>query len=149
MKIPRGAPLRRKSQRRWLFAELIVLCACAAQLSDAAQTSREVDDIALADESRGEDWLAFGRTYSEQRFSPLTQINTSNVAELSVDWYLDLPNDRGLVSTPLVVDGVLYFNGSMNIVRAVDAATGALLWEYDPKVMERVGQPPLTRRLGP
>ncbi len=139
MKIPRGAPLRRKSQRRWLFAELIVLCACAAQLSDAAQTSREVDDIALADESRGEDWLAFGRTYSEQRFSPLTQINTSNVAELSVDWYLDLPNDRGLVSTPLVVDGVLYFNGSMNIVRAVDAATGALLWEYDPKVMERVG----------
>jgi quinohemoprotein ethanol dehydrogenase len=93
-----------------------------------------VDDAALADESRGENWLAFGRTYSEQRFSPLEQINRSNVTGLGIDWYLDLPADRGLVSTPLVVDGVMYFVGSMNRVRAVDAATGELLWEYDPEV---------------
>ena len=95
-----------------------------------------VDDAALADERRGDNWLGFGRTYSEQRFSPLTQINTSNVSDLSVDWYLDLPNERSLVSTPLVVDGVMYFVGSMTVVRAVDAATGVLRWVYDPKVGE-------------
>ncbi len=58
-----------------------------------------VNDSAMVDESRGDNWLAFGRTYSEQRFSPLTQVNTFNVGDLSVDWYLDLPNDRGLTST--------------------------------------------------
>ena len=50
-----------------------------------------VDDAALSDEGRGENWLAFGRTYSEQRFSPLTQISDANVGELGVDWFIDLP----------------------------------------------------------
>jgi quinohemoprotein ethanol dehydrogenase len=95
-----------------------------------------VDDAALGDETQGENWLAFGRTYSEQRFSPLEQINTSNIADLAVDWYLDLPGERGLVSTPLVVDGIMYLVGSMNRVRAVNAVTGELLWIYDPKVAE-------------
>jgi len=98
-----------------------------------------VDDTSMSDESNGNNWLAFGRTYSEQRFSPLDQINSSNVSRLGVDWYLDLPRDRGLVSTPLVVDGILYFVGSMNRVRAVDATSGTLLWEFDPKVFENTG----------
>ena len=98
-----------------------------------------VNDAAMADEQQGDNWLAFGRTYSEQRFSPLDQVNTSNVSDLSVDWYLDLPGDRGLVSTPLVVDGILYFVGSMNRVRAVNAKSGELLWEFDPKVSENTG----------
>ena len=95
-----------------------------------------VDDAGMADEADGSNWLAFGRTYNEQRFSPLTQVNTDTVGGLAVDWYLDLPEDRGLVSTPLVVDGILYFVGSMNKVRAVDATSGALLWEHDPRVFE-------------
>jgi len=111
----------------------------AWQLRAQEAPSRVVDDVALADESQGEDWLGYGRTYREQRFSPLTQINASNVDGLSVDWYLDLPSDRGLVSTPLVVDGIMYFIGSMNVVRAVEATTGRLLWEYDPEVAEHGG----------
>jgi quinohemoprotein ethanol dehydrogenase len=95
-----------------------------------------VDDAALADETRS-DWLTYGRTYGEQRFSPLAQIHDGNVGELRPDWVLQLPGDRGLVSTPLVVDGVLYFIGSMNVVRAVDATSGELLWRYDPRVGER------------
>jgi quinohemoprotein ethanol dehydrogenase len=98
-----------------------------------------VDDAAMADETSGENWLAFGRTYSEQRFSPLDQVDDVNVSKLGVDWYVDYPNDRGLVSTPLVVDGVLYFIGSMNRVRALDAATGKALWEFDPQVVENTG----------
>jgi quinohemoprotein ethanol dehydrogenase len=101
-------------------------------------TIRSVDDPAIADESNTAEWLAYGRTHSEQRFSPLVDINISNVANLKVDWYMDLPNDVGLVSTPLVVDGIMYFTGTMNIVRAVDAITGNLIWEYDPEVGKHI-----------
>ena len=115
----------------------VVLMMAAWQQPHAQDTpTRVVNDVALADESQGDDWLGYGRTYREQRFSPLTDINASTVAGLSVDWYLDLPSDRGLVSTPLVVDGVMYFIGSMNVVRAVDATSGEVLWRYDPKVAE-------------
>ena len=100
---------------------------------------RVVDDEALSDETRGEDWLAFGRTLSEQRFSPLSQIDAANVKDLKVDWFIDLPDKSGLVSTPLVSNGVLYFIGSMNRVRAVDATSGQLIWTYDPKVTEQAG----------
>jgi quinohemoprotein ethanol dehydrogenase len=100
----------------------------------APAAARVVDDTAIADESNGNDWLAYGRTYSEQRFSPLTQVSDTTVTRLKPDWFLELPNDRGLVSTPLVVNGVLYFIGSMNVIRAVDATSGALMWQYDPQV---------------
>ena len=111
----------------------------AVQAGDAAPVGSEkpgtvVDDAAMADEAAGANWLAFGRTYSEQRFSPLDQVNAANVASLGVDWYMDLPNARGLVSTPLVVDGVMYFVESMNRIRAVDASSGEELWMWDPKI---------------
>ncbi len=108
--------------------------------SPAATTAdRVIDDAAIADESNTADWLAYGRTHSEQRFSPLDQISVANVASLKPDWYLDLPGAVGLVATPLVADGVMYFSGSKNIVRAVDARTGKLLWQYDPRVAEVAG----------
>jgi len=117
---------------------LVVLClglgACSGE-----PTRRVVDDAALADLTEDQDWLAFGRTYHEQRHSPLTQISDSNVSGLGVAWYVDLPNDRTLYGTPLVVDGVMYFEGSYNVLRAVDAATGTLLWEYDPEVTKHAG----------
>ena len=96
-------------------------------------------DAEIADESRTEDWLAYGRTHSEQRFSPLTDINHDTISRLSVAWYVNLPNHVGLVSTPLVVDGILYFTGTMNVIRAVDATTGGLIWEYDPDVAGHIG----------
>ena len=92
-----------------------------------------IDDAAMADASR-EDWVAYGRTSTEQRFSPLTQIDDASVGRLAPAWFMELPDDKGLVSTPLVVDGVLYFIGSMNRVRAVEAATGRERWAYDPRV---------------
>ena len=102
-------------------------------------TKTLVDDAALADPGGGENWLAYGRNYSEQRYSPLTQVTDENVGELGVAWYVDLPNDKSLVGTPLVVDGVLYYEGSYNVLRAVDATTGELLWEHDPAVIEMAG----------
>jgi quinohemoprotein ethanol dehydrogenase len=61
------------------------------------------------------------------------------VERLGISWFLDLPEDRTLTSTPVVVDGVMYFTGSYSKTRAVDAKTGKLLWEYDPESIRHGG----------
>ena len=63
-------------------------------------------------------WLTHGGTYLEQRYSPLSAINASNVGELGLAWYYDLPTKRGLEATPLVVDGVMYTSTAWSLVFA-------------------------------
>ena len=63
-------------------------------------------------------------------------ITKENVGALQPDWYFPIPNSRSLVSTPLVVDGVIYFVASLNIVRALDATSGEELWSFNPQVGE-------------
>jgi quinohemoprotein ethanol dehydrogenase len=118
-----------------VFAGVIAL----ALMAPVPAGAQRIDDAALADESNTAGWLAYGRTHNEQRFSPLAQINTSNVAKLGVDWFIELPEAVGLVATPLVSEGVMYFVGSRNIVRAVNATNGEVLWLYDPRVAEVAG----------
>ncbi len=79
-------------------------------------------------------WMSTGRTYDEQRFSPLDQINTGTVAGLGLAWYADLDTSRGQEATPIVVDGAIYITTAWSMVKAYDAASGELLWEYDPEV---------------
>ncbi len=79
-------------------------------------------------------WLAHGRTYDEQRYSPLTQITVENVADLGLDWLYAFETRRGMEATPIVVDGVIYVSGSWSRIYALRAVTGELLWEYDPRV---------------
>jgi alcohol dehydrogenase (cytochrome c)/quinohemoprotein ethanol dehydrogenase len=86
-----------------------------------------------ADQEPG-NWMSYGRTYNEQRFSPLKQINEQNVGKLGLAWYVDIETQRGQEATPLVVDGVMYFSTAWSRVIAVKAATGEKLWSYDPKV---------------
>ena len=99
----------------------------------------QISDEDIANVDQDGQWLAYGRGHDETRYAPLTDINNGNVQQLGVEWFIDLPNDVGLVSTPLVIDGILYFIGTMNIVRAVDAASGEIIWTYDPLVAEEVG----------
>src|SRR6201986_1391535 len=80
------------------------------------------------------EWLSNGRTYSEQRFSPLKQIDASNVGKLGVEWEYRTYSVRGLEATPIFADGVMYITKSWSIVTALDAKTGKELWTYDPKV---------------
>ena len=119
-------------------------CSLAAPAFTQTPTPHPADQL-LADERQADDWLAYGRTHREQRFSPLREIDADSVARLRPHWFLDLPDDVGLTATPLVVEGVLYFTGTMNVVRAVDAATGRLLWRHDPEVGREVGG---RRRIG-
>jgi quinohemoprotein ethanol dehydrogenase len=116
------------------LAILLLVPGCVPTPDPDARGFQGIDDDAIADTARAGDWLAYGKTHSEQRFSPLTQINLESIQALRPEWYLDLPLDNGLVSTPLAIDGVLYFVGDMNRVRAVDAASGELLWEHDPGI---------------
>lgn len=81
-----------------------------------------------------QNWMTHGRTYSEQRFSPLKQINEQNVRWLGLAWSLDLDTHRGQEATPIVVDGVMYFSTAWSKVLALKANTGEKLWSYDPKV---------------
>ncbi len=80
------------------------------------------------------DWQSYSRTWDEQRFSPLDQINDKNVEQLGLAWYADLETFRGVQASPLVIDGVLYNESIYNIVTAYDGKTGRKLWTYDPKV---------------
>ncbi len=83
-------------------------------------------------------WLVHGRTFDEQRFSPLKQINEQNVKQLGLAWHYKLDVDRGVEASPIVVDGVMYTTGAFSIVYAFDAAAGKLLWKYDPQVNREV-----------
>ncbi|HUB86084.1 MAG TPA: PQQ-dependent dehydrogenase, methanol/ethanol family, partial [Rhizomicrobium sp.] len=95
--------------------------------------------IINADADPGE-WLTNGRTYSEQRFSPLNQINTSNVKKLGVAWEFRTDTVRGLETTPLVSGGVMFVTGSWSKLWALDAKTGKQIWAYDPKVPGQWGR---------
>jgi quinohemoprotein ethanol dehydrogenase len=99
--------------------------------------SHIVDQRFLSDEQNGRDWAAYGRTFSEDHFSPLDQINRSNVAKLGLAWSLDLDVLQRADAQPLEVDGVVYVAAGLSIVQAIDVRTGKRLWRYDPEVFKR------------
>jgi quinohemoprotein ethanol dehydrogenase len=88
-------------------------------------------------DSAGANWASGGRAFDEQHYSPLTQINSKNVGKLGLAWSLDLPGEATLEATPLAIDGVLYFTGQLSKVYAVEAASGKLLWSFDPETYAR------------
>ena len=90
-------------------------------------------ELRSSDKDAG-NWLMYGRTYDDHRFSPLKQINEQSIPKLGLAWNREMGTTRGLEATPLVKDGVLYTTGSWSVVYAIDAKTGNVRWTYDPKV---------------
>jgi PQQ-dependent dehydrogenase (methanol/ethanol family) len=115
-----------KTLARWaaVVGLALTLAACGKGGVDAKRIEAAKDS----------DWLTYGRTYDEQRFSPLDQVNRDTVAKLGVAWFADFDTDRGQEATPLVADGVLYTTTTWSKVFAFDAKTGKKLWSYDPQV---------------
>ncbi|MGB1907237.1 MAG: PQQ-binding-like beta-propeller repeat protein, partial [Spongiibacter sp.] len=114
----------------------LVVAVSACSRTEEGGKSRgfaEVDGARIV-RAEAEEWLSHGRDYGEQRFSPLTSINQRNVSRLGLAWYADLPTRRGIETTPLMADGVLYVTASWGHVLAYDARTGEKLWHFDPKV---------------
>ncbi len=121
----------------------LMLAACGepqtqgqAQDQAGSQGAAAVDGARLAAAGAAEpgQWLSSGRTWDEQRFSPLDQITRENVGDLGLAWFADLDTNRGQEATPLYIDGVLYVSTAWSKVYAFDAKTGETLWQYDPEV---------------
>jgi quinohemoprotein ethanol dehydrogenase len=127
---------------------IAVLTACggneqAAAPADTAATETAAPAVPPANvnsdrlrnaEAEPGQWMSHGRTYSEQRFSPLTNITKDNVSQLGLAWFADLDTKRGQEATPLMVDGVIYVSTAWSKVKAFNATTGEPLWAYDPQV---------------
>ncbi len=86
----------------------------------------------LAADSSG--WVTHGGSYAEQRHSPLSQVNSDNINDLGLAWSYDLESSRGIETTPIVHDGIMYATSTWNIVHAIDARTGEAIWSFDPDV---------------
>ena len=122
-----------------LLVLFMLMAACSEQdvpgRSATAATLGLIDDERIlnhADEPGN--WLAYGRDYSEKRFSPLTGINRSNVSGLGLAWALDMGTNRAQEATPIVVDDMLFVTSAWSRVFAIDARTGMIRWKYDPQV---------------
>src|ERR1051326_979099 len=98
-----------------------------------------IDDERLKHPKPGE-WITYNGSPSEQRYSPLDQINDKNVTELKLAWRFPTSSNRGLEATPLVVDGVMYTTAPWSVVYALDARTGEQIWSWDPKVPKEWAQ---------
>ena len=118
-----------------------LLAAIVSLLSPTAVFARPVTGERIIGADREpQNWLAHGRTYDEQRFSPLAQINDGNVGRLGLAWSYATGTTRGLQATPIVVDGRMYTTGVWSVVYALDAKTGKELWKYDPEVPRAWGR---------
>jgi quinohemoprotein ethanol dehydrogenase len=89
--------------------------------------------------SEPQNWLTHGGTYLEQRHTPLTEIDKETLNRLAPAWFYELDTYRGQEATPLVADGVLYTTTAWSKAYALNAATGELIWSYDPQVPGAAG----------
>ncbi|MEM7730176.1 MAG: PQQ-dependent dehydrogenase, methanol/ethanol family, partial [Pseudomonadota bacterium] len=94
----------------------LLLAGCADRTEEARKDApapskpfmAAVDTARISEASADAEWLSYGGTYDEQRHSRLAQINRDTVGDLGVAWTYDLATNRGVESTPIVVDGVMY-----------------------------------------
>src|SRR5437762_9348691 len=115
-----------------------VALAIGATLAAPSTFAQSVDTARI--EAGGQnDWLTYHGSYKSYHYSPLSQINASNVNNLAVAW-IHMPgrSTRGLQSMPLAADGVLYYSGSYSRVYALNGATGEPIWSYFPELDEEL-----------
>ena len=118
-----------------------LLACCALETATAADAAAGAAPAANVDARRllnaasepGQ-WLTYGGTYSEQRYSPLKQIDAGNVGQLGLKWFADYETNQDQHGSPLYIDGVIYVSTARNVVYAYDARTGRELWKYNAMI---------------
>jgi quinohemoprotein ethanol dehydrogenase len=131
---------------------VIALAGCIAALAfvtviRAQQAAPVVDALVLKNAGTPADslpgsWLSYGRTQNETRYSPLKQIDTSNVSRLGLTWSYVLGAGGGnQEGTPLVWNNTLYGITTWSVVYALDARTGKEIWRWDPEVNQPIVRP--------
>ncbi len=86
---------------------------------------------AISHKQASKEWPSFGRDYSNQRMSPLSQINVQNVKDLALAWHYKSGVSASFQATPVVVGGVMYVALPYNHVAALDAKSGREIWRYE------------------
>ena len=76
-------------------------------------------------------WLMYGGSYDSTRFSPLADINRTNVNKLQAAWMFQTGVPAQFQASPVVADGIMYMTAAFNHVYALNAETGEMLWRYD------------------
>ena len=128
-----------------LVIAIVVVAGMAGRLTLHAQSTTEFVPVtdAMLEEPASEDWLMWRRTLDGWGYSPLDQITRENVGELRMVWTRALT--RGSQQgTPLAYDGVLYMPNPRDVIQAIDATTGDLLWEHRREVPENVADGGIT-----
>jgi alcohol dehydrogenase (cytochrome c) len=115
---------------------LVLTVLVAGWWTDASSQEVTFERLLNADKEAN-NWLSYFRDYRGWRYSPLKQINTTNVKRLVPKWIF-ATEGAGLQLTPLVVDGVMYLTNSNNDVLALNAATGAMLWRYQHELPDNM-----------
>jgi alcohol dehydrogenase (cytochrome c) len=112
----------------WMLA--IAALACAAPVTFETLTNAQQD---------GASWLSYGKNYFGWRYSPLSQINATNVAQLAPAWILPTGVPGNNETTPIVKDDMMYITGPSNNAWAVDLLTGRKVWSYSKEVPTGLG----------
>ncbi len=129
--------------KTWPVASFAAACLCAAAGAliysaaygqEAARAGNVTEQRVLAEASNGINWPVNGGSFGSPHFSPLKQITDKNVTHLGLAWSVDIDSPMGLATEPIVVDGTIYASASLDRVYAIDAASGRVLWMYDPHV---------------
>ena len=108
------------------FAALVLLSGCS-------RSAQPIEDAMVAN---GDEWPSWGRTGHETHYSPLDEIDADNVHELKLAWHFDLEPGYS-ASTPIEAEGKVFLTSGHSHIRALDAVTGKLIWEYDGGTRER------------
>jgi quinohemoprotein ethanol dehydrogenase len=119
------------------FSHLVSIAALlmlAPPRSHGHEPAGNVTDARVAAETGGENWLVKGGSLSQQQFSPLRQVTSENVGKLGLAWVTELNEPMGLTAEPLEVDGIIYLSAPRSVVYAIDAASGNIIWTFDPHV---------------
>ena len=106
----------------------------AATTASARAPGNVTQTRVLAEAGRGNNWLVNGGNFESQHFSPLKSITDQNIDRLGLAWALDVYSPMGLSAEPIVVDGVIYLGAPFDKVYAIDAATGKVRWQFDPRI---------------
>src|ERR1700723_3538838 len=107
------------------------------------QQAARVDDGVLKNAAKsGDEWLTYGQNPGETRYSPLKQIDATNVNRLGLAWSYDVGQGGGnQEATPLVWNSILFGITNWSVVFALDARTGKELWRWDPEVNQTAIRP--------
>ena len=128
-------------KRSLLFSTGLALAASAS----FGEQARPVTDAVLKNAGKtGTEWLSYGLTPGETRYSPLNQINASNVSRLGLAWSYDIGSGGGnQEATPLYSNGTIYSITNWSVVYAIDVRTGKEKWRWDPEVNQTTVRPKL------